>query len=138
MSPRTPRTSRSASRRTGPRPAVAQAAPPEARAALALRLQDARVALDRAERTLAQVRRLQSGADDDEHDPDGVPLSFEWSKAMAVRDQARARVASLEDAAARADAGTFGVCSRCGRLIDPRRLAARPDATLCIDCARRG
>jgi RNA polymerase-binding transcription factor DksA len=26
-------------------------------------------------------------------------------------------------------------CRRCGREIDPRRLAARPESLLCVDCA---
>ncbi|GAB2189605.1 TraR/DksA family transcriptional regulator [Sessilibacter sp. MAH2] len=35
----------------------------------------------------------------------------------------------------RIDEGTYGFCQRCGKSIDPRRLAALPYATLCIACA---
>ena len=32
------------------------------------------------------------------------------------------------------DDGTYGECESCGEDIDPRRLMARPEAQLCIDC----
>jgi DnaK suppressor protein len=46
-------------------------------------------------------------------------------------------LAELDAARARLAAGTYGVCERCGRPIAPARLAARPEARLCIDCASR-
>ena len=33
--------------------------------------------------------------------------------------------------------GTYGVCANCGQPIPPERLAARPEATQCVDCQRR-
>ena len=38
---------------------------------------------------------------------------------------------------ARIDEGTFGLCERCGKPIDPERLEALPYATLCIDDKRK-
>ncbi|MFD0852412.1 TraR/DksA family transcriptional regulator [Actinomadura adrarensis] len=35
----------------------------------------------------------------------------------------------------RLDAGTYGTCENCGGLIGAERLDARPDASLCIECA---
>ena len=32
------------------------------------------------------------------------------------------------------DDGTYGVCIRCGKPIDPRRLDADPAAMTCMDC----
>jgi len=32
--------------------------------------------------------------------------------------------------------GVYGICETCGRPIAPERLAARPAARTCIDCAR--
>lgn len=41
------------------------------------------------------------------------------------------------EAALRArEQGTYGTCARCGQTIPPERLAARPEATLCVDCQR--
>ncbi len=35
------------------------------------------------------------------------------------------------------DRGTYGVCQECGTTIPPERLAAKPEATLCVACQRR-
>ena len=44
--------------------------------------------------------------------------------------------AEVAAAITRIDAGTYGDCARCGEPIAPARLAAEPEAALCIDCAR--
>ena len=45
-------------------------------------------------------------------------------------------IASVKRALARIEDGTYGECVRCGGDIAPARLDARPEAALCIDCAR--
>lgn len=79
----------------------------------------------------------QRESDDDEHDPDGVPLSEEWSRLEGLHASAMTAVADVDAAIARLDDGTYSRCVSCGREIDPRRLAARPAARTCIDCATR-
>lgn len=32
--------------------------------------------------------------------------------------------------------GRYGVCEKCGKMIDTDRLAIKPEITVCIDCAR--
>ena len=39
-------------------------------------------------------------------------------------------------ALAKIEDGTYGRCDVCGQPINPKRLAARPESTLCIDHAR--
>lgn len=73
---------------------------------------------------------------DDEHDPEGPTLSFEWSRLDAVQREAAADLHAVDAALSRLAAGTFGVCARCGRPIGIDRLNARPTADLCIGCAR--
>ncbi|WP_426520041.1 TraR/DksA family transcriptional regulator [Diaminobutyricibacter sp. McL0618] len=73
---------------------------------------------------------------DDEHDPEGPTLSFEWSRLDAVQREAAADLHAVDAALSRLADGTFGVCVRCGRPIGIDRLNARPTAELCIDCAR--
>lgn len=46
-------------------------------------------------------------------------------------------IASVKRALARIEKGTYGQCVRCGGAIAQARLEARPEAALCIDCARR-
>lgn len=46
-------------------------------------------------------------------------------------------IASVSRALLRIEHGDYGICVRCGGDIAPARLAARPEAALCIDCASR-
>ena len=74
---------------------------------------------------------------DDEHDPEGATIAFERQQVVALLEQARLRLADVEAALARRATGDYGVCERCGRPIAAERLAARPAARTCIDCARQ-
>ena len=51
-----------------------------------------------------------------------------------IVEEAAANVSRLEQAAARMESGTYGVCTRCGRPIASERLEAIPDATTCVTC----
>ena len=73
---------------------------------------------------------------DDEHDPEGATIAFERAQLGALVDQARRRLDDIDRALARAGRGEYGVCANCGRGISVERLAARPSARTCIDCAR--
>jgi len=103
---------------------------------------------ERAE-ALAQVAALErefagiaeaagSAGTDDEHDPEGATLAFERQHAAALLHAARERVAAIDAALDRLEAGHYGVCARCGQPIGADRLAARPAAPTCIHCATRG
>ncbi|HWI44036.1 MAG TPA: TraR/DksA C4-type zinc finger protein [Nocardioides sp.] len=72
---------------------------------------------------------------DDEHDPEGATIAFERSQVGALVRQAREQLAEVDAALERLDAGTYGVCERCGEAIAEGRLEARPTARLCIRCA---
>jgi DnaK suppressor protein len=72
---------------------------------------------------------------DDEHDPEGPTLAFERSQVAALLDQARTYLGELDQAVTRLDAGVYSTCERCGALIVSERLAARPAARTCIECA---
>ena len=73
---------------------------------------------------------------DDEHDPEGATIAFERQQVVALLEQARRRLADVEAALAHREAGDYGICESCGRPIAAERLAARPSARTCIDCAR--
>ncbi|MFI5496282.1 TraR/DksA family transcriptional regulator [Actinoplanes sp. NPDC051859] len=72
---------------------------------------------------------------DDEHDPEGATIGFERAQLTALLAAARERVAEVDDALRRMDAGTYGVCEGCGQSIPEARLAARPFARCCTACA---
>jgi DnaK suppressor protein len=77
-----------------------------------------------------------SGANiDDEHDPEGSTIAYERAQVGALLREERAYLDDLDRALARLDAGLYSTCERCGALIGSERLAARPAARTCIDCA---
>jgi DnaK suppressor protein len=82
------------------------------------------------------VAASQASNADDEHDPEGATIAFERQQVVALLEQSRQRLADVEAALARREAGGYGICESCGRPIAPERLAARPAARTCIDCAR--
>jgi RNA polymerase-binding transcription factor DksA len=84
----------------------------------------------------AVVAASQAANADDEHDPEGATIAFERQQVVALLDSARRRLAEVDAALARRAEGRYGVCQSCGRPIAPERLAVRPAARTCIDCAR--
>lgn len=48
----------------------------------------------------------------------------------------REEIRQLQEALARVDAGTYGLCTICRKNLAPERLAALPYARTCITCAR--
>ena len=66
----------------------------------------------------------------------GDPRVTAWELNRALLKQLRERAASTEAALSRIRRGVYGVCERCGQIIQPDRLAVLPDTRLCIDCAR--
>jgi DnaK suppressor protein len=81
------------------------------------------------------VEAAGSAGTDDEHDPEGATLAFERQHAAALLGEARERIAEIDAALDRWEAGSYGVCVRCGQPIGDDRLAARPAAPACIRCA---
>jgi DnaK suppressor protein len=90
-------------------------------------------ALEREFAGLAEA--ASSAGTDDEHDPEGATLAFERQHAAALLQAAREQVTAIDAALQRLAAGRYGVCERCGRPIGEGRLAARPAAPTCIQCA---
>jgi DnaK suppressor protein len=53
---------------------------------------------------------------------------------LRLRDRERLLIQKIEGALAKIDVGTYGVCDECEEPIEPKRLEARPVASLCIAC----
>ncbi len=83
------------------------------------------------------MESAKGGATDDEHDAEGATIAFERAQAMALLEETRLQVATLDSVLARVDDGTYGSCESCGEPIAAERLVARPSATRCITCASR-
>ena len=60
--------------------------------------------------------------------------SFELEKRLALEKQIRDHLAEVGHALHKFEEGTYGLCDSCGQPIDPNRLEALPQASLCVDC----
>ncbi len=51
-----------------------------------------------------------------------------------LRDREKFLLKKIDDAMARIENGTFGICEICEEEISVKRLEARPVTTMCIRC----
>lgn len=70
----------------------------------------------------------------DNHPADAGSETFEREKDLGLRLSNEARLRKLDHALMRLERGDFNVCEVCGGPIGEERLAALPEANLCICC----
>ena len=56
---------------------------------------------------------------------------------LRLRGREQKLLKKIDEAIARIESGTYGVCESCGEQISTKRLEARPVTTLCIECKTR-
>ena len=78
------------------------------------------------------VMRAAGGAFPDP--TDRATVESDRTLTLRIRDRERKLRNKIEDALARMQDGTFGICEVCEEEIDFKRLEARPVTTLCINC----
>jgi RNA polymerase-binding protein DksA len=81
------------------------------------------------------MRDSGDGAGQDQADMGAT--TFERDHELNVVNSERDKVAQIDRALSRIDAGTYGVCESCGEPIGKGRLMAFPRATLCMTCKQR-
>ena len=69
------------------------------------------------------------------HQADDATAVYEQTVSASTARAVTARLRDIEDALARYDNGTYGVCEDCGTEIDLARLEAIPYTRLCLRCA---
>lgn len=69
-----------------------------------------------------------------DHMADQGSATFEREMDMTLEENAREALRRVRNALERVEAGTYGVCERCGGEIAQGRLEAVPTAGLCIKC----
>lgn len=83
-------------------------------------------------------RIAQDLAEPPDRDWDEQAIEMEDDEALERQGSLIEReIGSVKRALGRIEEGTYGECVRCGGEIAPARLTARPEAALCIDCARQ-
>jgi DnaK suppressor protein len=68
---------------------------------------------------------------------EGATEAFELEKRLALERRLNDALAEVEHALKKYEAGTYGMCDLCSRPIEPARLEALPQATLCLECKAR-
>ncbi len=58
-------------------------------------------------------------------------------EASALRQTVDRSIIQVRKALSRLKIGKYGLCERCGRMIDTDRLMVMPETTLCLDCEKK-
>jgi DnaK suppressor protein len=82
----------------------------------------------------AMRAELAVSPDDLPDETDLAASEINQNLVFKLRDRERLLLGKIDEALARIEEGTFGVCLECEEPIEPRRLEARPVSTLCIAC----
>jgi len=94
-------------------------------------------------RLLEELEQLKiSGSPKDER-REGSPFgkreeeateTLELEKRLALERRINEQLAGIEHALDKYEKGTYGFCDSCGQPIDPARLEALPQASVCMKC----
>jgi len=79
---------------------------------------------------LREYMKAEPEPTDDEVDLD----VYEREKNLALVRRLEQKLEEINRALQFAKKGAYGICERCGKPIDPARLKALPETTLCVKC----
>ena len=65
---------------------------------------------------------------------EGAEEASELEKRLALEKRLWDSLSEIEHALQKCEAGTYGLCDSCGKAIEPARLEAIPQASLCLSC----
>ena len=88
--------------------------------------------LANAQQTLETDMTLDSADLPDEMDL--AASEYLQSFQFRLRGRERSFLSKIDQALVKIEDGTFGICEDCGEPIQPKRLEARPETSLCIKC----
>jgi DnaK suppressor protein len=72
----------------------------------------------------------------DDESADAGTATFEREKDLSIEQNVLDLMQKIERALERMDAGTYGICARCGKPIEKARIRALPYVDLCIKDAQ--
>ncbi len=93
-------------------------------------------------RLVEQLEQIRAGNASEER-REGSPFgkreeeateTAELENRMALEKRVLDQLADIDKALDKFEKGSYGTCESCGKSIDPARLEALPQATLCMDC----
>jgi len=95
------------------------------------------------ERLVEELEQLSTSASIGEERREGSPFgkreeeateALELEKRLAMEKSIKQQLVGVEHALHKFEEGTYGFCDSCGQPIDPERLEALPQASLCMNC----
>ena len=93
---------------------------------------------DQQARLIEEIKLFQIDGRDNlgygNHQADDATDAFEQTKELSLLQNSERLLAQVQAALARFEQGTYGLCERCGKEIDPARLRALPYAAFCMVC----
>ncbi len=90
---------------------------------------------DERAQTQAELDRLREYLKAEHEKDDEVDLDvYEREKNLALVRRLEQKIEEIDRALQTAQKGTYGICERCGKPIDPERLKALPETTMCVKC----
>ncbi len=94
-------------------------------------------------RLVEELEQLEASASSSDERREGSPFgkreeeateALELEKRVILERRIKEQTAGVEHALHKFEEGTYGFCDSCGQPIDPERLEAIPEASLCIKC----
>jgi DnaK suppressor protein len=94
-------------------------------------------------RLSSELAALRSNASTAEERREGSPFgkreeeateTLELEKRLTLENRVRKEMAAVEHALDKIKNRTYGLCDNCGEPINPERLEALPQASLCLKC----
>jgi len=94
-------------------------------------------------RLVEELEQLKASAGPKDERREGSPFgkreeeateTLELEKRLALERRVNEQLAEVEHALHKFEEGTYGFCDNCGQAIDPARLEALPQASLCMKC----
>jgi DnaK suppressor protein len=101
---------------------------------------------DDRERLLAELERSAGEASSNRQNSEGSPfgkreeeaeVTYEVGRRAVLETHLKSQLLEVEEALQNLDNQTYGLCTKCGKPIDPARLEALPQATLCLACKNK-
>ena len=95
------------------------------------------------QRLTKELEQLRASARPSDERREGSPFgkreeeateAQELEKRLALEKRMRDQLTEVEHALHKFEEGTYGLCDVCGQSIDPARLEALPQASLCLSC----
>jgi RNA polymerase-binding transcription factor DksA len=62
-------------------------------------------------------------------------ITIDIERQFALKNQMEKSLVLIERALQKIDAGTYGICDKCGKPIDPARMEALPHSIFCWLCS---